>query len=114
MTIEAMGAQKQITEQIVDKGAEYVLALKGNQSTFHEDVKEFFDYTHQREFQGIPDDYYRIFGKDHGSFETREYWTVSDLQWLEEKKDWKGDGKKDKKGKIGGIPTSAAAPRWDN
>ena len=42
ITIDAMGTQTEIAEKIVQKRADYVLALKGNQSTLHDDVKEYF------------------------------------------------------------------------
>lgn len=38
MTIDGMGAQRQICEQIIDQGADYVIALKGNQKALYEDV----------------------------------------------------------------------------
>jgi predicted transposase YbfD/YdcC len=47
VTIDAMGCQTAIASQIVDNGADYVLALKGNQETIHQKVVEFFD-----QFQG--------------------------------------------------------------
>ena len=40
VTIDAMGAQKEIARQIVDQGADYVLSLKGNQGNLHEDVEQ--------------------------------------------------------------------------
>ena len=39
VTIAAIGTQTAIAEQIVDQGGDYVLALKGNKSTPHEDVE---------------------------------------------------------------------------
>jgi predicted transposase YbfD/YdcC len=42
VTIDAMGAQKEIAAKIIDKGGDYVLALKGNQTSLHEDAKLFF------------------------------------------------------------------------
>ncbi len=38
-----MGCQKDIAEHIIEKQADYVLALKGNHATVHERVREFFD-----------------------------------------------------------------------
>jgi predicted transposase YbfD/YdcC len=43
VTIDAMGTQKAIAAKIRESGADYVLALKGNQSTLEEDVRRFFD-----------------------------------------------------------------------
>lgn len=45
VTIDAMGCQKAIAQALVDKGADYVFSLKGNQGTLHEQVKRLFDVT---------------------------------------------------------------------
>jgi len=42
VTIDAMGTQKKIAEKIIDKEGDYVLALKGNQETLHDDVRLYF------------------------------------------------------------------------
>ncbi|MGH7784642.1 MAG: ISAs1 family transposase [Candidatus Binatia bacterium] len=42
VSIDAMGTQKAIAAKIVEHEADYVLALKGNQSALHDDVKRFF------------------------------------------------------------------------
>ena len=43
VTIDAMGCQRKIAEQIVEQGGDYVLSLKGNQGELHEDVRTWFD-----------------------------------------------------------------------
>jgi predicted transposase YbfD/YdcC len=43
ITIDAMGTQKAIAEQVVAGGADYVLALKGNQETLHQAVIDYID-----------------------------------------------------------------------
>src|SRR5262249_30424684 len=48
VTIDAMGCQKEIAAKIVEKGADYVLALKGNQGSLKEDVELFFDEQRER------------------------------------------------------------------
>ena len=42
VTIDAMGTQKELAQRIVDKDADYVLALKGNRQSLHEDAALFF------------------------------------------------------------------------
>ncbi len=90
ITIDAMGCQRAIAQRIQAKGADYVLALKGNQGTLQEDVKLFFEDAEKHDFKDTDYDYYRTFDKDHGRIETREYWTVSDLNWLEQRQQWAG------------------------
>ena len=43
VTLDAMGCQRKIAEAIVEVGGDYVIALKGNQGTLHQDVKDFFE-----------------------------------------------------------------------
>jgi len=90
ITIDAMGCQRAIAEVIQGKGADYVLALKGNQGTLREDVELFFEDAEEHDFKGSEYEYHKTFDKDHGRIETREYWIVSELDWLEQKKRWAG------------------------
>lgn len=89
VTIDAMGAQKEIARQIVGQGADYVLALKANQGAMHKDVKLFFEDALECQFKGINHDSYETTDGDHGRVEVRRYFTVSDLDGLEEKSKWK-------------------------
>ena len=90
VTIDAMGCQKEIAKDIVDKGADYVLALKGNHGGLHEDVELFFQDAVERGFKGIDHEYHSTSDIDHGRFEKREYYLVTDIEWLHEKEEWKG------------------------
>ena len=51
VTIDAMGCQKEIAEKIKERGADYVLALKGNQGTLQQDVELFFTEQKARNFE---------------------------------------------------------------
>jgi len=86
VTIDAMGCQTAIAELIKGKRADYVLALKGNQGTLHEDVKLYFDAPEL--LSGCA--YTKTIEKAHSSIERREYWQTEDISWLSQKKDWKG------------------------
>ena len=59
VTIDAMGTQKSIAEKICDEGADYVLALKGNQGTLKEDVELYFNGTTAKQLQEAPFAYHR-------------------------------------------------------
>lgn len=90
VTIDAIGTQSDIAEEIVEAEADYVLALKDNQPTLAEDVREYFeDFTQQHP---IPEtiDYHRSVETDHGRVETRECWSTEDIGWLEGKERWRG------------------------
>jgi Transposase len=89
VTIDAMGCQKDIAEKIIDKGADYVLGLKGNQGTLHDDVKLYFEDCLSSGFKDIAYDYHETIDGDHGRIETRRYWTTSAIDWLSDKALWK-------------------------
>jgi predicted transposase YbfD/YdcC len=89
VTIDAMGCQKEIAREIVEAGADYVLSLKGNQGNLHKDVELFFEDTRKKDFKDIVHDFYETVDGGHGRVETRRYWTVSDIEWLEGREKWK-------------------------
>jgi predicted transposase YbfD/YdcC len=90
VTIDAMGCQRAIAQRIVGKGADYVLALKGNQGTIHEEVDGFFGWAHRHQFADIPHTEYGTVDGEHGRIEERRYWLVSDIGWLAPTADWPG------------------------
>lgn len=89
VTIDAMGCQKEIAARIIDQKADYVLALKGNQGNLHKDVELFFEDAMKNNFRDIPHEVHTTTDGGHGRVEVRRYYTVSDLDWLEEKSKWK-------------------------
>ena len=74
VTIDAMGCQKEIAQGILDRGADYVLAVKGNQGRLHEDVRDLFEGAG---LDGVPHDYATTLNKGHGRIERRECWVIS-------------------------------------
>lgn len=79
ITIDAMGCQRDIAEEIVRQGAEYVLALKDNQGNLYEDVKLLFDDLEESGYKAYTFDYEKIVNKGHGRIEIRECWTISEI-----------------------------------
>ena len=88
VTIDAMGCQRNIVETIVEKKADYVLSLKGNQGTLHENVQLFFQTQRQEDFKEVCFDYHETVEADHGKIEIRKHWTTSDIAWLQAKEHW--------------------------
>jgi predicted transposase YbfD/YdcC len=78
VTIDAMGCQTDIAQKIIDKKADYVLALKENQANLYQDVVDLFDHAQQTSFRTVDSDYVRTVEKDHGRIELRECWTITD------------------------------------
>ena len=98
VTLDAMGCQKKIARDIVQAKADYVLALKGNQETVHEEVRSFLEDTRKRDAgrraRGQSPvgklDYHETVEKGHGRVETRRYWQSEDLDWFADRTEWEG------------------------
>jgi predicted transposase YbfD/YdcC len=79
VTIDAMGCQRDIAQKIVAQGADYVLALKGNQPTLEQAVKQFFLTGPEAEAHWSQSDYHEHTERGHGRVETRRAWISADL-----------------------------------
>ncbi len=90
VTIDAMGCQREIAQKIIDKEADYVLALKGNQGTLREDVELFAAEQKDKNFKDTEISRHETVGGDHGRIETRTYTVLHDVGWLQERHNWPG------------------------
>jgi predicted transposase YbfD/YdcC len=93
VTIDAMGTQTKIAEQIIEQEGEYALALKDNQGNLYDEVKATFSMAEKEAFATVEGKSDRTVEKAHGRLEIREYWTISDpaiLEYLDPEKRWKG------------------------
>ena len=90
VTIDAMGCQKEIARQIVvDAKADYILALKGNQGTLHQDVRDYFEAPGAL-WKDAPHSVFEETDKGHGRIEIRRVVATGALGWLAQRKDWRG------------------------
>src|SRR5450631_2892578 len=90
VTIDAMGCQRAIAQKIVDKKADYVLALKGNQGLLCEDVELFAAEQKAKGFENTTISRDQTTDGDHGRIETRTTTVIHDIAWLQERHDWPG------------------------
>ncbi len=84
VTADAMSCQKEIVRKIQEGKADYVIGLKGNQSTLLENTALYFEHF----AKDLPCKVTKE--KDHGRIEKREYRLLTDLSWLEEREHWAG------------------------
>ncbi len=89
VTIDAMGCQREIAQKIIDKKADYVLALKGNQGTLRDDVELFVAEQKAKDFKDTTISRDKTVDGDHGRIETRTTTVIHDVDWLDEHK-WPG------------------------
>lgn len=93
VTIDAMGTQTKIADQIIEQQGEYALALKENQGNLYEEVKATFALAEKEAWATTQSEADRTVEKDHGRREIRNYWTISApeiLEYLDPEKGWKG------------------------
>ncbi len=90
VTIDAMGCQREIATKIIDKKADYVLALKGNQTSLHEDAELFVKEQKANGFKDTTISQHSCVDGDHGRIETRRTTVIEDIAWLQERHGWPG------------------------
>jgi predicted transposase YbfD/YdcC len=90
VTIDAMGCQREVARKIIDKKADYVLALKGNQGSLRDDVDEFVSEQKANGFKDCQISQFETVDGDHGRIETRKTTVIHDVDWLQKRHDWPG------------------------
>jgi predicted transposase YbfD/YdcC len=93
VTTDAMGAQKKIAKQIIEQHGDYALALKKNQGTLYEEVKQIFEEAQKDHFVSLQSEHTQTQEKGHGRVETRKYRIIDDervMSTLTTKQEWEG------------------------
>ena len=90
VTIDAAGCQRKVAAKIIEKKADYILALKGNQGTLREDVEVFVDEQKALKFKDTTISTHETLDADHGRIETRNYTVIHDVGWLQARHQWPG------------------------
>ena len=85
ITMDAMGTQRKIARQIIEKKADYLLCLKGNQSSLHNDVTLWFKSNIDKLSGGFDS-----LDCDHGRIENRSVIATSNIDWLINRHNWVG------------------------
>ena len=85
--------RRRFAQGILDRGADYLLAVKENQGRLYQDVRDLFGGAEELGWDGVPYDYATTLNKGHGRIERRECWAISDpscLGYLSTGGDWPG------------------------
>ena len=90
ITIDAMGCQRTIARRIMNKKADYVFGLKGNQGSLRKDVDLFVAEQKARDFADTTISRAETIDADNGRIETRITTVIHDIAWLRERHDWPG------------------------
>lgn len=90
ITTDAMHTQRDTAEKILEKQADYVMALKGNQGTLNDDVTLSFDGASAEVLDQRLGERFSTVDNDHGRLEERSYWLSTDVEKLVGHHDWPG------------------------
>jgi predicted transposase YbfD/YdcC len=90
ITIDAMGCQRAIARKIVEKKADYVFGLKGNQGSLRDDVELLVKEQRTRNFVDSKISRAETIDADNGRIETRTTTVIYDVEWLRKRHDWPG------------------------
>lgn len=91
-TWDALNTQTKNVEAVINAGGDYIIPIKGNQETFYNDLKLYFDTKKCEEIIAGNSNsvYYTECEKSHSAFIKYEYFQTSDINWYSNIKDWKG------------------------
>jgi predicted transposase YbfD/YdcC len=85
VTADALNCQRTIAAKVTEQGGDYVLALKGNQGSLHDDVRTFLDDPMRPAEAG-----HTTVDGQHGRVETRTSEVATDIAWLQDQHVWPG------------------------
>ena len=83
VTADAMNCQKAVAAKAIDRKADYILAVKGNQPDLYNDVRVYMDHLSVTLAPG-----FESVEKDHGRIETRRCWQSDDISWYASREKW--------------------------
>lgn len=81
VTIDAMGTQTAIAQQIIDAQADYILPIKNNQGTLREDIEMLFDGFEENDYEQVTYDTHKQTTEAHDRREIRQCWVVNDPEY---------------------------------
>ena len=84
VTVDAMGCQRAIAQQITAQKGEYVLALKDNHPLLHDEVRRLFAWGEAEGTADLACSFYQRKDFDHGRQEVRRCWATEQVHWLDE------------------------------
>jgi predicted transposase YbfD/YdcC len=90
VTVDAMNCQKATAKKIIDGGGDYVMQVKANHQTLHDQLIIDLDEAVLLDFQAMAHDHVQTVDGDHGRIETRRLWCTSDVSWVPGGDQWAG------------------------
>ena len=89
VTIDAMGCHERDRQTNSRARGRLRHLTQRHQGTLHEDIRDYFYWAERRGFADIEHSYCATVEKDHGRIETRRCWATEDIEWLQQKAQWR-------------------------
>ena len=90
VTVDALNTQKQIAQQIVDAGGDYVMAVKENHPTLHACIERNVRAMMLQKFAGVDHSADDCTEGGHGRIDRRRVWSIGEVDWIEQHEQWAG------------------------
>ena len=90
VTADAMGCQKAIAAKVVARGGDYLLQVKDNHPSLHEELQLLFAEGMRKDCLGVTYEFTEDIDAGHGRIETRRLWTTDQIDWYAEADQWEG------------------------
>lgn len=90
VTIDAAGCQREIAEQVIEGGGDYILALKGNQGTLHQQVQDYIVQNMENDFADVSARKYEEVVKGHGRVDRLTYYQMAAPDEVLKGNKWRG------------------------
>jgi predicted transposase YbfD/YdcC len=90
VTIDALGCQKNVCRTIIQRGGDYLIAVKENQKSLHASITKHLDEMILEKFAGVSHGHDDTTDAGHGRIEQRKVWVTDQIDWLKQAADWPG------------------------
>jgi len=88
VSMDALYAHREDLNEVLSRGADYIVGLKGNQANLEAEVINYFEQARDAQYDGVPVSQTVTMDRGHGRMETRTTTVSNDLDWLPQRDDW--------------------------
>lgn len=88
ISVDAHYAHVSDIHEILRRGADYLVGIKGNQPTLEWEAKNYFDQARDMNYEGVEATRIEMHEKGHGRIESRWICATNDLEWLPQREEW--------------------------
>jgi|TARA_B110000196_G_C21071736_1_gene627837 predicted transposase YbfD/YdcC len=88
VSMDALYAHITDMQEVLDRGADYIVGIKGNQGNLEAEIRNYFTQAYEADYEGVEVSQVENEEKGHGRTEKRKVTVTNDLDWLPQKDAW--------------------------